>query len=167
MNVILLQAARAALFLVSTGALAAEVTIICTLDDNRSQKFCSQSTLRASACQRTYALNEEKQTIKELNAGQILPTFYTRSWSPTTISATRTIRTPGDRVNQVMTTYLDRISGRLIQSSTYVDDLTKQPLTGAALNSFETEQVDKWGALFGRLDRDPITGICKAIERAF
>ena len=166
MNLAFLQTVVGAMLLISRLALGAEVTILCTLDDDQSQKFCRQSSLSASACQRTYAIDDAKQAIRELNASRILPAFSVRSWSPTSLDAARTVEVQGGKMSQIIGTQLDRISGRLIQSSTYVNNSTKELLSAEALATLEVEQVNKFG-LWGYLDRVPVTGMCKATQRAF
>jgi hypothetical protein len=115
----------------------------------------------------TYAIDDAKQEIRELNSGRILPAFSVRSWSATAIDAARTVELPDGQVSQVIGTQLDRITGRLIQWSTYVNTSTTEPLSATALASFEVEQVKKFGIWGGYLDKVPITGMCKATQRAF
>ena len=154
------------LFVCCAKAFGADVTILCSLDDEHSLTFCRTSAAAASVCQKSFAINDAKREIRELNPGRILPAFKVSSWSETAIDVVRTVEAPKDDVQQVIQMSINRLTGRLIESSSYVRGSTGEVLSPQALEIYAAERARTFG-LWGLVDRRTITGVCKATERAF
>ena len=159
-----------ALTLVVTASLpinAKEITVQCTLVDERSQEYCTRNPSAAAVvCQRAYAIDNDLKLVRELNPGRILPEFKVREWTPSQIDLVRVTKRPDSEVEEHFRTNFNRITGRMSQWSEFINSKTGNLLMESELKNFEADQVRFMG-LFGYLDRTTTVGTCKVIEKAF
>ena len=147
-------------------ASAAEVLVACNLIDSASQRFCGADAVAASVCTLNYTIDDANKVVKVVNPGRILPDFVVRSWSSDSISLVRTIEMDDDTINLQFNTEFNRTTGRMYESSVYVERATGAALSASRQRDYEASRVRQMG-MWGYLDKTRRVGECKVTQRAF
>lgn len=158
--------AAALLAICALNARAQPLILSCTLDDEASARFCARSPDVASACQRSFLVDDARKTVEAVNPGRILPPFTVEDWSPNAIHLVQRVTIPESKARHDLHTLFDRITGRMTVSHRYVDGTTGGSLETWQLDALAADQVRRFG-LLGNLERVPEAGTCKAVNRAF
>ena len=161
------NAILAILFIFSLDAAqSAETVVLCNLIDDKSVENCKGGTTSSLACVLSYTIDDEKQQVKQINYGRVLPEFSVRTWNANVLDLIRVIEMYDSEIDQHLSTYFDRVTGGMLQSSRYVNRKTGADISPKDLNEYEEACVKQMG-MFGYLDKSSIMGECKLAKRAF